>query len=132
MKKLITVYYAVSLLLFSGCDLESTTVQIQQYGDGKTMWVSFHFNIPEEDKVAAYYYIGRIKEQMYELIVDGEIKEGMLLLRDVRYWDEVYKEYEDDEYSGDIVFRVEHIAKMIPVKGDPMTFGTNISEQVEP
>ena len=79
-------------------------------------------NIPEEnDEIEDYYYYGRIKKDIYNLIIDGQLKNGFVLFRDIRYWnnDDEIEKFEDDICAGDVTFKIEHVVKIDLIKGDP-------------
>jgi len=70
-----------------------------------------------------YYYYGRITEELYTMILDGQKTEGFILLRDIRYWndDDQIEAYEDEDDNGSIIFKIEHLVKLDRVKADPLT-----------
>ena len=120
--KFLKLFILSSLLGFSGCDAEDTFTAIKQSIDEDTIWVFAQINIPEDnDEVADYYYYGRIKKDIYDLIIDGQLKNGFILFRDIRYWnnDDEVEKFEDEAYAGDATFRIEHMVKIDLIKGDP-------------
>lgn len=110
-----------SLFVLGGCSPQAVANQIVQTIDDDTIWVQIHFNIPEGDVVEDYYYYGRIHRGLYHKFLNGEVTEGMLLMRDVRFWNESegIVKYEDEEYTGSISFRLEHVMKVTEFKKDP-------------
>jgi hypothetical protein len=120
--KSIKLLLLASLLVFTGCDAEDTFTTIKQSIDEDTIWVFAQINIPvEDDKIEDYYYYGRIKNDIYDLMVDGQLKDGFILFRDIRYWndDNKVEKFENEADAGDITFRIEHIVKIDLSKGDP-------------
>ena len=119
-------FYFLLVLLVCVCFAAFTTCEsksiITQSIDEDTMWIFAHFNVQEKDDLEDYYYFGRVNEDLYLEIIDGQIESGFILLRDVRYWntENELQEYEDEMDVGDVVFRVQDIVKMTPQKGDPL------------
>ena len=79
------------------------------------------FNVPEAKGIEDYFYYGRINEELYQRIIDGETTAGLIVMRDVRYWsnDDELRKYEDAADSGVLVFRIEHLVRLALKKGDP-------------
>lgn len=119
--------HSIKLLLFAfcivtvSCNLESLAA-VKQSLDANTVWVFAQINVPEKEGFENYYYYGRINEAIYHQMIDGEVDEGFILFRDVRYWsnNDKIEKYEDNTYSGDLVFRIDHIVKLDLAKGDPL------------
>ena len=107
--------------MIAGCDAE-TVAHVRQSVDSDTIWVFAQMNIPKKDGLEDYYYYGRINEEIYHRMIDGEMGEGFILFRDIRYWndDSKIEQYEDHMESGDLLFRIEHIVKLDLEKGDPL------------
>lgn len=112
----------LALIVLVACNLESEAAEIEQSVDSDTIWVNIQFNIPEGEVIDDYYYYGRIKIEFYEALLNGEVDDELIMLRDVRYWNDEdgYVEYEDHEYGSNLVFRSNHIVKIIEMKGDPI------------
>ena len=117
-----TLLFVLFLFGFSGCIAEDLVETFDQSTDGVTIWVYAQFNVPNKDGIEDYYYYGRVSEKVYNSFVDHKVKEGVVVLRDVRYWsnDDGYQEYADDLDSGTLIFRLEDIAFMRLQKGDPL------------
>lgn len=89
--------------------------------EDETVWVFFQFNVPASGDVIDFSFYGRIPYAEFRDILNGDRTEGFICLHDTRYWqgDTVYA-YEDDVDTGLLVFRVEHIQRMILLKADPL------------
>ena len=109
--------------LLSGCNIADELCAAEAITDTNNVWAFLHFNVPEEsDKSESYYYYGKISKSLYEKINSNTISSGFILMEDVRYWgeDDMVHEYEDNEYSGDLLFRIEHVVRVKILKMDPM------------
>ena len=120
--RFIKLLILTSLLVLTGFNSEDLFTHIKQSIDEDTIWVYAQINIPEkDDSIETYYYQGRIKQDIYNLIIDGSLKEGFILFRDIRYFDDyTVKKLENGSNTGDILFRMEHIVKVDLLKGDPL------------
>lgn len=108
------------------CKQQSFAETASQLIDNDTVWVFAHFNVPEDDGEEGYedyYYFGRIKNSLYHKILKGEVSKGFILMREMCYWNnnEVVS-YEDEDYEGESLFRIEHLVKLDLCKKDPRTF----------
>ena len=124
MKKFLT-YATIVVLSFSivSCATPKSDTASQLNAPNE-IWVFFHFNVPEENgALVPYWYYGRVLSETYQGIVENKITDGSILLKDVRYFDDNDEivAYEDNIDTGNIVFRIEHIVKMNPAKGDPLS-----------
>ena len=120
MKYLLILTLTISLL---ACNLRDEATSISTVDDKKRVWVFAQFNVLEENHNETYFYYGRVSERMYRLIANNKISSGFILLKDAKYWgnDDVIHEYEDADDSGDLVFRIEDIAKINLLKKEPQT-----------
>lgn len=85
------------------------------------VWVFFQFNVPEDEGVEDYYYAGQVESELFEQIVTGEVTHGLIPLKNVCYLsNSQWHAYEDDLDSGLLVFRIEHIQRMIHMKRNPL------------
>lgn len=120
MLKLITTVFL--LLLISGCDLLDEIESLNAIEDEEKVWVFAQFNIQAESEgLESYYYFGEVSKTIYDGISANRIKRGFILLENVKYWgndDKVYA-YEDEENSGEIIFRIKDIRRMKLVNGEP-------------
>ena len=68
-----------------------------------------------------YYYFAQINESLYEKITDHRIKQGFIVLDNVRYWtnDDTIKSIGDEIYDDEMLFRIEDIRKIDLVKNEP-------------
>ncbi len=100
------------LLSTIGC---SEVTALKSHADTEKVWVFAQFNVIEEkDVLDTYYYYGEISKSLYQLISENKLNEGFILLEGVKYWgnDDLIHNYKDGENSGDLVFRIEHLAKL--------------------
>jgi len=79
------------------------------------VWVYIQINVPyEENQIDSFWYYGQIPLGMYNKMANNSIEEGFFQLRNVHYYssdeDAVFP-YEDDEDTGNIIFKVEHVAR---------------------
>ncbi len=119
--------------LLSGCNLTEELCAAEAIIEKNNTWAFLQFNVPEEnDKNESYYYFGKISGSLYEKINSNTISSGFIHLEDVRYWgeDDLVHEYADDEYSGDLLFRIEHLVRVKVLKMDPL-LGFESSKQTE-
>ena len=80
------------------------------------------FNIPEEgEKIESYYYFGEVSEDLFNMISENKINKGFISLNNVKYWGDNDKivDYADDEYSGNLVFRIENIERIEKMNVEP-------------
>jgi len=115
--------WLVILLAISGCDAEQEVTAVNNNLDNEKVWVFAQFNVREEkDDLESYYYYAKISKSLYTQISENKLHQGFILLNDVKYWgkhDVIYN-YEDGENSGQLVFRIEDIAKIDLVKVEPI------------
>ncbi|WP_250657527.1 hypothetical protein [Alkalimarinus coralli] len=107
----------------SGCNIADELCASDAVADKKQLWVFMQFNVPEEgEKIESYYYFGKISGSLYEKISSNAKSSGFVKLEDVRYWgeDDLVHEYRDNEYTGELVFKIEHLARVKVLKMDPM------------
>lgn len=118
-------FLVVAALGTVGCVADDLIESFNQSADPDSVWVYAQFNLPEKDGIEDYYYYGRISENLYRDFIDNKIDKGIIVLRDVSYWnnDDVIEKFEDDRDSGTLVFRIEHIVYMRLQKGDPLLVG---------
>jgi hypothetical protein len=126
--KSILLLFIMSFL--TSCFVEDGVAVIRQSIDEDSMWVFIHFNVTEKEVLEDYYYYGRISSELYDRIIDGEIQEGFIVLRDIRYWDleDKIQKYEDYAATGTIVFKIQDIARITLQKGDPWELEQNPDE----
>ena len=121
----ITIKYIVGLLmltLLSACNMRDEVEAAKEFQDGKKIWVFAQINVPKEDKtIEDYYYFAQINESLYEKIKDHRIKQGFIVLDNVRYWtnDDTIKSIGDEIYDDEMLFRIEDIRKIDLVKNEP-------------
>lgn len=130
-----SIIFIVAVFL-SGCNIADELCAADAITDKNTLWAFMHFNVPEEgDKIESYYYFGKISESLYEKINSNTVSSGFMQLEDVRYWgdDDLVHEYKDNEYSGDLLFRIEHLVRVKVLNMDPLLgFKEPIQEDAAP
>lgn len=100
------------------------------------IWVFAQINIPEKENFEDYYYFGKIEKTLYDDIINQRKEKGLILFRDLHYFNDEDKveKYEDDTYSGNVLFRIEHLVKVEKVKKHPLEIQTETppAENSEP
>lgn len=115
----------VVLLFFSlsACNIESKLFPKQAIDNGKKIWTFISFNVPQKGGgIEDYYYFGLISENLYQKIKTHEIKDGLLFMEKVKYWntEDAIESYADELYSDELAFRIEDIVKLELVKTEPV------------
>ncbi len=124
MQKKYLKYLAIglALLFLSACKPGDEIEAAREMQDGKKIWIFAQLNVPEENnEIEDYYYFAQINESLYEKIKTHRIKQGFIVLQNVRYWsktDEI-KSIADEIYSDEMLFRIEDIRKIDLVKNEP-------------
>ncbi|TLU64681.1 hypothetical protein FE810_11400 [Thalassotalea litorea] len=111
-----------TLLLLSACSLEEEATALSANGQQPKIWVFTQFNVPEEgDEIESYYYYAQVSKAIYQKIGDNQLNSGFILLENVKYWGDgdLIHDYKDIENSGELVFRIEDIAKIDRVNSEP-------------
>jgi hypothetical protein len=120
LKYLSIIFVAFALL---GCDPVSEIRALEKVSDNKKVWVYAQFNVREDnDGVESYYYYGKVSKSLYDTISQNRLNRGFILLEEVKYWgsDDLLYDYKDRQNSGEIVFRIENIARMAKVNKKPI------------
>ena len=116
----------IVLLLFmslSACNIDSIFFPKKPAASGEKIWSFIEYHVPEKDgSIEDYYYFGLVSKDLYEKIKSNEVKDGMIFMEKVRYWnnDDVIEGYDDELYSDELAFRIEHIVKFERVKKEPV------------
>lgn len=124
MKLIKYIVIAILLIPIYGCDLTEEAAAVNANFKEETIWAFIYINIPEEgNKIDSYYYYARISKSLYQSISSNKIKKGFILLQNVKYWgdDDIIYDYRNNENTGDIIFRIENISRVTPIKGEPKT-----------
>lgn len=111
------------MLSVLGCNQIDEVSALKSLNDSKRVWVFAQFNVPEEGgEIESYYYYGKISKALYESISNNEIGSGFILMSQVKYWgnDDLIHDYENKETSGELVFRIEHIATVNLINTPPV------------
>ena len=129
---LITLLTSIILIGSSGCVTDDIVDTVKQSIDEDTLWIYAQINVPEEEGIEDYFYFGRVNKGVYTKFVDHEIKDGVIVFRDVRYWntDNKIEVYEDAVDTGTLIFRLEDVVYLRVQKGDPLLLESkeNIAE----
>ncbi|MEM6910950.1 MAG: hypothetical protein AAF555_05140 [Verrucomicrobiota bacterium] len=123
MKHPFPAFLVLTTFIFASCNMEDAVAQIEQTIDQDTIWVYAQINVPEAGgKIDDYFYYGRISRKLHQEYLDRKVDSGPILFRDVRYWsnEDNFVIYEDETYTGDLVFRIEDIVFVRILKGDPL------------
>lgn len=114
------VYILLAFLVLSACQFETGDDPVVEKPE-RYIWVFAQFNVPEEEnKTYSYWYYGKIRESLYESIAHNTIKIGFLLLSETHYWrDDTLIPYEDDDDTGELIFRIEDIRRITRIKRLP-------------
>lgn len=121
MLRKIVVSLFVLIALF-GCDEKSSQTS-KPSEPVKRVWIFAQFNVPEEgDQIESYWYYGRITDAMYQDLSSNNISEGFIRLADVHFWgnDDKVHPYEDEEFTGEMLFKIEDLRKVTLVKRLPV------------
>lgn len=124
----------VILLSLSACNPGDEVEAAKEFQDGKKIWIFAQINVPKEDNtIEDYYYFARINESLYEKIKDHRIKQGFIVLDNVRYWtnDDTIESIGDEIYADEMIFRIEDIRKIDLVKSEPR-IGFKYGQKEEP
>ena len=133
----ITIKYIVGLVILlslSACNPADEVEAAKEFQDGKKIWIFAQINVPKEDNtIEDYYYFARINESLYEKIKDHRIKQGFIVLDNVRYWtnDDTIESIGDEIYADEMIFRIEDIRKIDLVKSEPR-IGFKYGQKEEP
>ena len=130
MKSIIVI--AITFLL-TACNANDEVTAISELGSQDRVWAYMQFNIPEEgEKIESYYYFGEVSEDLFNMISENKINKGFISLNNVKYWGDNDKivDYADDEYSGNLVFRIENIERIEKMNGEP-NFGNEADTAVD-
>ena len=121
----ITLKFIVGFLMLTllfACNMRDEVEAAKELQDGKKIWIFAQLNVPKEDNtIEDYYYFAQINESLYKKIKDHRIKQGFIVLENVRYWtnDDTIKSIGDEIYGDEMVFRIEDIRKIDLVKNEP-------------
>jgi hypothetical protein len=121
MIKILIISMVLSLL--SACNIDSKFFPRQPVSSGEKVWSFIEYHVPDKTGVLEdYYYFGLVSKDLYEKIKSHEIKDGLIFMENIRYWntDNVIESYEDEIYSNEIGFRIEHIVKFELMKEEPI------------
>jgi hypothetical protein len=121
------------IILLSACNLEDKIFPKQGFTEGEKIWTFIQYHVPgKEGDIEDYYYFGLVNKILYEKIKNHEIKDGLIFMEKVKYWntEDVIESYEDEIYSGEMAFRIEDIVRIELVKKEPVDGFTYDSEDL--
>jgi len=114
------------VLLFSfsltGCGQDAQAPVTMPAEPDTQIWVYTQFNVPEEGQaLESYWYYGRMSKALYQKLYTNKVDSGFMRLTDVHYWsDSAIYPYEDDDYQGEMLFKIEDLRKINVVKRLPV------------
>lgn len=75
------------------------------------------------EDLESYYYYAQISKEIYTNISQNELNNGFILLSNTKYWgkDDLITDYKNTEHNGELVFRIENIARISPINKEPIT-----------
>ncbi|KZN45392.1 hypothetical protein [Pseudoalteromonas luteoviolacea] len=117
------IFLTLLMLAILGCSPLDEFSALKKLNDAERVWVFAQFNVPEEGgEIESYYYYGEVSKPLYESISNNEIGSGFILMSKVKYWgdDDLIHDYDNKETSGELVFRIEHIATVNLINTPPV------------
>jgi hypothetical protein len=120
----------IVLATFFSCDFKKGP--LSGFVNKPTVWVFAWFNVNENSEDNYWYYFGEIDSLLYTQIANNLRKNGILTLRNIRYWNEEGKlqMFEDIYSRGVISFKITSIEKMELLKNDPLLLYSE--EEIDP
>ncbi len=87
----------------------------------KTIWTYVETKSDETESQYRYHLFGQMKESLFYEISNNVIESGFFMLSSVKYYDNnnLVAEYADDQYTGNLVFRIEDIQMIKQMKKAP-------------
>jgi hypothetical protein len=119
--------------LLSACNIESKFFPKQAFSEGEKIWTFIQYNVPQkEGGFEDYYYFGLVSENLYKKIKTHEIKDGLVFMEKVKYWntEDIIESYADEIYSDEMAFRIEDIVRIELVKKEPVEGFTYDTEDI--
>ena len=118
------------VFLLAACNSGDELSAVSKLGSQARIWAYMQFNIPEEnEQIESYYYFAEVSEELFNQISANQINHGFISLNNVKYWGENDNivDYADDEYSGNLVFRIENIERIERMNGE-LVFGNDTAQ----
>lgn len=86
-----------------------------------TLWVYIEIQSNGNESDYRYFLFGEMKESLLNDISNNVIESGFFMLSSVKYYDNnnLVANYADDEYTGNMVFRIEDIQMIKKMKKAP-------------
>ena len=122
-KTILLKLIALVILSFGSCDLielDSKTKEKQ--------WVYIELSTISKTDTTDYFLYGQINKSIINKI-DNDDSEGLFLISKARFMndDKMLELYEDEEYSGELVFKIQDIEEIKLFNDDPVEL-FNINE----
>ena len=122
-KTILLKLIALVILSFGSCDLielDSKTKEKQ--------WVYIELSTISKTDTTDYFLYGQINKSIINKI-DNDDSEGLFLISKARFMndDKMLELYEDEEYSGELVFKIQDIEEIKLFNDDPVQL-FNINE----
>ncbi|GGD27006.1 hypothetical protein [Flavobacterium orientale] len=124
MKSLLRIFTIVLTLSLTSCN-KPTPSEEQPIPETDTynQWVYITIETVLTRDTTTYFYYGKINDQVMKRLNKGN-ETGHFTLKDIRYLDndDLLELYEDEFTTGDLIFRVQDIARIQLLKKDPIYF----------
>lgn len=99
--------------------------------DSENKWVYVEYHVPDDDSLFTYHFYGQIKNKIYRAIERGKFKNTFFVLENVRYFDEKYIPFEDEEDVGTLIFKTDFVVRIVPRKQDPLNLNKKAYPKAE-
>lgn len=113
----ILIFFVVVLAACDQMKMSANSYENSQ----KTVWTYVEIQSDGADSDYRYFLFGEMKESLFDDISNNVIEAGFFMLASVKYYDSnnLVAEYSDDEYTGNLVFRIEDIQMIKQMKKAP-------------
>lgn len=114
--KILSFYLLLAFTLLS-CDFGSDKQKEKQ-------WVFAEIVTESKTDTTEYFYFGQMNKSVIDEIDNDLDRKGMFKLSNVRLWnnDNLLETYEDEQLSGDLLFKIEDVEELTLYKDDPIYF----------
>lgn len=87
-------------------------------------WVYVELVTKSPTVTTDYFYFGQVNTSIINTIEEVECKNQFFTLYNIRYWnnDDLLQTYEDEQFSGNKVFKIQDIQEITPHKIDPIFY----------
>lgn len=120
--KVVAVFLVIGGILLLSYILSVYTPENTLVSEEEKQWVWIEVKVELPRDTSDYFYYGQINKSLIEKINSDEEKEGLFMLSKIRYWNnnDLLERFENTEYSGSKVFKIQSINQLILSKGDPI------------